>query len=187
MKLVALSAVPLGVVMWTGPVVAPVGTVAVIWVAESTVNVVAAVVSNVTPVVPQKFVPVITTVAPTVPLAGTKDVSDAAAAGATEKFVTLAVSFTGVVTRSLPVTAPTGTRSPAWLSLPASVCAPTHGILWRQLGRQYHRRIADSFIRHRPAEADRGCPRPVVSLRRRPLLSGSPRASDDATQFAEVG
>jgi hypothetical protein len=108
-KLVALSAVPLGVVMWRGPVVAPVGTVAVIWVAESTVNVVAAVVSNVTPVVPQKFVPVITTVAPTAPLAGTKDVSDAAAAAATVKFVTLAVSFTGVVTKSLPVTAPTGT------------------------------------------------------------------------------
>ena len=48
-----------------GPVVAPTGTVAVIWVAEFTVNVVAAVVLNITEFVHPKFVPVMTTLAPT--------------------------------------------------------------------------------------------------------------------------
>ena len=40
-KLAALLVVPLGVVTLIGPVEAPAGTVAVMWMAESTVNVVA--------------------------------------------------------------------------------------------------------------------------------------------------
>jgi hypothetical protein len=116
-KSVALSAVPLDVATWSGPVVAPAGTVAVIWVAESTVNVVAVVALNATPVVPQKFVPAITTVVPTAPLVGAKDVIVAAAAGATMKSAALAVSFTaGTSTRILPVAAPTGTCAVAVVS-----------------------------------------------------------------------
>ena len=70
-KLVALFAGPPPVVVTcSGPVVAPVGTVAVICVAELTTYVVAAVVLNITDVVHPKFVPVMTTLAPTAPLVG---------------------------------------------------------------------------------------------------------------------
>jgi hypothetical protein len=57
------------------PLVAPVGTVAVIWVDEFTVKLVAFVVLNRTAVAPVKFVPVMTTVVPTGPLVGLKDVT----------------------------------------------------------------------------------------------------------------
>ena len=70
-KLVALFAGPPPVVVtWIGPVVAPVGTVAVIWVAELTTYVVAAVVLNITDVVHPKFVPVMTTLVPVDPVVG---------------------------------------------------------------------------------------------------------------------
>jgi hypothetical protein len=59
--LVVLVAVPPGVMTLIGPVVAPVGTVALIRVGEFTVKVVAATLLNVTEVVvkpvPLKFVP----------------------------------------------------------------------------------------------------------------------------------
>ena len=53
-----------------GPVVEPAGTTAVICVALTTVNEAAAIPLNATPVVPDKFVPVIVTVVPTMPLEG---------------------------------------------------------------------------------------------------------------------
>ena len=71
-KLLALVAVPPGVVMATVPLVAPVGTVAVIWVAELTVKVVALTPLNRTAVAPVRLVPVITTEVPTGPDEGVK-------------------------------------------------------------------------------------------------------------------
>jgi hypothetical protein len=55
------------------PVVAPTGTVALTCVSELTVNVVAAVVLNVTPVVPVNPLPVSVTLVPTAPLAGVNE------------------------------------------------------------------------------------------------------------------
>jgi len=69
-KLVRLVPVPAGVVTAIGPVVAPLGTVAVICVAAFTVKVVAATPPKVTAVAPVKFAPRIVTVVPTPPLGG---------------------------------------------------------------------------------------------------------------------
>lgn len=57
-KSIALVPVPAAVVTEIRPVVAPVGTVAVIWVADTKVNV-AATLLNFTAVAPVKFVPLI--------------------------------------------------------------------------------------------------------------------------------
>ena len=73
-KLVRLDPVPPGVVTLIGPVVAVAGTVTVIWVAEFTVNVVAATLLNVTEVAPVKFVPVSVTDVPASPDVGVNDV-----------------------------------------------------------------------------------------------------------------
>ena len=70
-KLFVLVAVPPGVVTLSGPVVAPVGTVAWIVVAEVTVKL-ALTPLNVTVVAPVKFVPLIVTLVPTGPLVGVK-------------------------------------------------------------------------------------------------------------------
>jgi len=70
-KLLVLVVVPPGVVTAMGPVVAPVGTVAVIWVALLTVTV-AFMPLNLTTVAAVKLVPVITTEVPTGPLVGLK-------------------------------------------------------------------------------------------------------------------
>src|SRR5947199_8900033 len=72
-KLLALLAVPLGVMTLIEPVVAPAGTVAVIVVAEPTVKL-ALVPLNSTAVAPVKFVPLIVTLVPTGPLVGVKPV-----------------------------------------------------------------------------------------------------------------
>ena len=70
-KSVVLVAVPPGFVTLTRPVVPAEGTVAVIWVAEFTVKLVAETLLNETALlvkpVPLKFVPVIVTVSPTGP------------------------------------------------------------------------------------------------------------------------
>ena len=58
--------VPPVVVTRTSTVPVPAGAVAVIWVAELTVNVVAGVAPKVTAVAPAKFVPVMVTVVPAV-------------------------------------------------------------------------------------------------------------------------
>jgi hypothetical protein len=67
----ALVAVPSGVVTLIGPVVAPLGTVACIVVAELTEKL-ALVPLNATAVAPVKFVPLIVTLVPTGPLVGVK-------------------------------------------------------------------------------------------------------------------
>ena len=64
---------PLAVVTLTLPVVAPAGTVAEIDAAELTVKVDALVPLNLTAVAPVRFVPVIETFVPTLPLVGESD------------------------------------------------------------------------------------------------------------------
>ncbi len=73
MKSVADAALPAGTVTWIGPAPAPIGTVAVICVSESTVNVVAGVDPKATAVAPEKPEPVMTTVSPTVPDVGSNE------------------------------------------------------------------------------------------------------------------
>jgi len=92
-----LVPVPAEVVTLTGPVVAPVGTVAVICVAELTVNDVAAVPLNDTPVAPVNPVPVIVTDVPTGPLVGEKLVTVGPEAPTVNEFVLVPVPD-GVVT-----------------------------------------------------------------------------------------
>src|SRR5205807_2445808 len=70
-KLLALLAVPPGVVTLIGPLEAPAGTVAWIAVAELTVKL-APVAPNCTAVAPVKFVPLIVTLVPAGPLLGAK-------------------------------------------------------------------------------------------------------------------
>jgi hypothetical protein len=108
LKFVELVSVPPGVVTEIFPVVAPTGTVAVIFVEEFTVNV-ADVPLNLTAVAPVKLVPVIVTVAPTGPLVGEKDVMCGAAPVVTVKLVELVAVPRGVVTVIFPVVAPEGT------------------------------------------------------------------------------
>jgi len=88
-KSVLLVPVPAGVVTAIGPVVAPPGTVAVIWVAESTVKPAAAP-WKVTSVAPVKFTPVIVTLTPTCPLGGVKELM--AGAGTTVTVVVPSVT-----------------------------------------------------------------------------------------------
>ena len=73
MNEVVLLAVPKGVATLRGPLVAVEGTMAVIWVFESTVNEVASVALNFTEVAPPRFVPVRTTDAPGAAVAGAKE------------------------------------------------------------------------------------------------------------------
>jgi hypothetical protein len=113
-KLVALVAVPPGVVTRSGPVVAPVGTVAWIAVAEVTVKL-ALTVLNVTAVAPVKFVPLIVTLLPTGPLVGVKPVIVGGALLTTVNPLPLVAVPPGVVTRSGPVVAPVGTV--AWIAV----------------------------------------------------------------------
>jgi hypothetical protein len=111
-KSFVLVAVPTVFVTLILPVVAPVGTVAVIDVAEFTVNEVALVVLNLTTVVPQNFVPVIVTLVPMAPAVGVNEVMvGVAGAVSTVKSATLAVSLPGPRTVILPVVAPDGTAA----------------------------------------------------------------------------
>ena len=114
MKSVVLVAVPPGVVTAIGPVVAPAGTVDVIWVSEFTVNVVAAVPQNVTADAPVKPVPVITTDVPTGPLVGLNDVMVGTGDGVTSKFVALVPVPSESVTAIGPSVAPAGTVAVIW-------------------------------------------------------------------------
>src|SRR5438445_1956664 len=97
-KLLALVAVPPGVVTLIGPVVAPLGTVAVIEVAELTVKA-ALTAFKVTAVAPLKLVPLMLTLVPTGPLAGVKLLIVGALA-ITMKLLLLVAVPPGVVTRS---------------------------------------------------------------------------------------
>jgi hypothetical protein len=81
-----LVAVPAGVVTAIFPVVAVVGTVAVILIAELTVKVVAGTPLKVTEVEPARFVPLIVTMLPTAPLVGVKLVIEGVPPTLTEQF-----------------------------------------------------------------------------------------------------
>ena len=105
-KELALVPVPPAVVTLIVPEVAPAGTVAVICVAELTVNV-AVVPLNFTAVAPVNAVPVIVTLAPTAPLLGEKLVI--AGGGITVKELALVPVPPAVVTLMVPVVAPLGT------------------------------------------------------------------------------
>jgi hypothetical protein len=74
----AVAAEPPGVVTEIGPDVAPLGTVAVIWVGETTAKE-ALVPAKVTPEAPENPLPEIVTVVPTVPLGGEKEVIETVA------------------------------------------------------------------------------------------------------------
>lgn len=99
-KVAVLVAVPHTPVTLTVPVVAPVGTVAVMLVAEPTVNV-ALVPLKFTAVAPVKPVPVIVTLVPTAPLEGEKLVNVGAAVGV--KVPALVAVPPAVVTFTVPV------------------------------------------------------------------------------------
>ena len=101
-----LVAVPPAVITLTLPVEAPFGTVAVICVAESSVNV-AAIPLNFTLLVAVKFVPVIVTCVPCRPLVGVKEVS--VGGKNTIKSSVLVAVPAPVVTLIFPVVAPEGT------------------------------------------------------------------------------
>ena len=104
--------VPPGVVTVTLPLVAPAGTLVVIWVAEFTVNVAPAPL-KLTLVAPVKLVPVIITVVPTVPLVGFRLVITGA--GTVTVNARPLLIPPGVVTVTLPVVAPAGTVAVIWL------------------------------------------------------------------------
>ena len=106
-KLLEEVAVPAGVVTDIVPVVAPVGTVAVIWVALFTVNG-AEVPLNFTEVEPVKLVPMMVTLDPTNPLVGVKLVIEGAEAETVKLAEDVAVPA-GVVAEIFPVVAPAGT------------------------------------------------------------------------------
>ena len=105
-KLVELCEVPPGVVTASGPVAAPEGTVAVIWVSELNVNV-APTPLKATALTPVNAVPVIVTDVPTGPLVGVKLVTTGA--GMTVKLLALDAVPAEVVTATGPVVAPDGT------------------------------------------------------------------------------
>ena len=96
---VAQVAFPMGVVTEILPLAGAVaGTVAVIWVSESTWNAATAV-PNLTPVVPVNPLPVITTDAPAPPDPGVKDVIVSAAPNTTDVLTTI-VATTSAMTRA---------------------------------------------------------------------------------------
>jgi hypothetical protein len=110
-KLAELVAVPPGVVTLIAPVDAPLGTAAVIDVAELTVKL-ALVPLNFTAVVPVRFVPLIVTDVPTVPLAGENDETvGACVAAVTLKLDALVAEPPGVVTLIGPDDTPDGTAA----------------------------------------------------------------------------
>ncbi|MEI6449727.1 MAG: hypothetical protein WCP98_07220 [Actinomycetes bacterium] len=109
MKLEELLAVPPGVVTAILPLVAPVGTVAVIRVLPTTLKA-APVPLKVTLVAPVRPLPLMVTLAPTGPEVGVKLVTAGDAGDdVTAKLVALAAVPPGVATASLPVVAPVGT------------------------------------------------------------------------------
>ena len=83
-KALLLTPVPAAVVTLIGPVLAPLGTVALICVSESTVKV-AATLLKVTSVVPVEWLPVMVTLVPTGPLLGVNEVIIGGADGVNTK------------------------------------------------------------------------------------------------------
>ena len=116
-KFVLLVPVPAEFSTAIGPSVAPVGTVAVIWVGEFTVKVAEMPLKR-TAVVPVKLVPVMTTEVPTGPLVGVKLAMVGVRVGVTSKLEgQLAVPPSGpfAVTVTGPSTAPEGTATLIWV------------------------------------------------------------------------
>jgi hypothetical protein len=104
-KLVELVAVPAGLVTLILPVVAPIGAVAVIDVAETTVKVIALTPLKLTAVAPVKFVPVMETDAPTAPLVGVNDEMVGALNPVTVKLLALVAVPAGATTLIGPLVA----------------------------------------------------------------------------------
>src|SRR6266478_4628008 len=113
-KLAVLVAVPPGVVTEIVPLLAPAGTVAVIWVAELTVKL-ALVPLNATVVAPVRVVPVIVTEVPAEPLVGLNPVT-VGAGRVTVKLAVLVAVPPGVVTEIVPLLAPAGTVAVIWVA-----------------------------------------------------------------------
>jgi hypothetical protein len=116
-KLLRLLPVKPPVVTRIGPLVAPVGTVAVIWVGELTMKE-AAVWLNLTAVAPVKLVPVITTDVPTGPLAGVKELIVGHVVVATlngTPYVSVCDAGVVSVTTREPSVAPEGTTAVIWV------------------------------------------------------------------------
>src|SRR5205807_474774 len=111
-KLLALLAVPSGVVTRMGPLEAPAGTVAWIAVAEFTVKP-APVAPNCTAVAPMKVAPLIVTLVPAGPLTGVKPVIVGGLS--TVKLPELLAVPSGVMTLMGPLEAPAGTL--AWIAV----------------------------------------------------------------------
>lgn len=131
-KLLALVAVPPGVVTVMAPVEAPEGTVAVIWVLEFTVKV-ALVPANLTLDAPVKFVPVIVTDVPTGPLAGENDEIAGTPDGVTSKLDALVpVPSGGLTTEIGPSVAPVGTVAVICVSelITKSAPVPLNSTFW---------------------------------------------------------
>nr|WP_287129265.1 hypothetical protein [Candidatus Cyanaurora vandensis] len=105
-KLVELVVVPAGLVTVMGPLVAPVGTMALSWVAEIKLKL-AATPLNLTAEVPVKLSPRIVTVAPTPPEVGLKLVMRGRLMRV--KFSVLVEAAKPLKTRTTPVTAVGGT------------------------------------------------------------------------------
>src|SRR5204863_1243689 len=115
-KLPALVAVPPGVVTLIDPEVAPLGTVAVIWVLVFTVKL-APVPLKATAVAPAKLFPVMVTEVPTGPLVGLKElIVGGAVEVVTVKLLALVVVPPGAVTLIDPEVAPLGTVAVIWVS-----------------------------------------------------------------------
>src|SRR5436309_6107114 len=113
-KLMALVAVPPGVVTDTGPVVAPAGTVVVTWASEFTVKT-ADTPLNVTVVAPVRLVPVSVTEVPTGPLIGLNARMTGAPGEVTVKLITLVALPSESVMAIGPVVAPDGTVAVIWM------------------------------------------------------------------------
>jgi hypothetical protein len=107
-KLDALVAAPTEVLTLIGPVVAPLGTVAVIWASERSVKL-ALVPLNLTAVAPVKFAPVMATLVPTGPDIGVNPEIDGPVDVVTVKFDTLDPVPPAVTTVIGPLIAPPGT------------------------------------------------------------------------------
>src|SRR5439155_8794381 len=111
-----LVAVPSGVTTEMGPVVAPSGTTALIWVSESMVKM-ALVPLNWTSVAPEKSEPVIVTSVPTGPSVGANPVIVGTGGGEVTVKASLLVAVpSGVTTEMCPVVAPSGTTALIWVS-----------------------------------------------------------------------
>ena len=113
-KFPLLVAVPPGASTWTGPVVAPAGTLSVIWVSETTVNDGWLVPLKRTAEAPEKPAPLMVTEVPTGPLVGVNPVI--AGAGITVKLPLLVAVPPGVSIWMGPEVASEGTAAVIWES-----------------------------------------------------------------------